>query len=221
MKRLLPALSALTLLSLPQLASAQTYSAGGNNPTVPGIYVEGMIGLNLQNETDLDFDDDIDDASIDPNTGLLGGFAVGYNLPQGALNVRVEGELNFRANEVDDVEEEQSGDVIELENADTSSFAGMVNAHLDYYIIPNLAVTAGAGIGYANVDLDLAVVDDDASGFAYQGRLGARYNISQNNVISLGYTYFATSELEAEDDGDDFKFDYENHGFHVGYAYHF
>ncbi len=221
MKRLLFTSAAASLLALPQVVAAQSSAPAGNNPLNSGIYIEGALGVNAADEIEFDGGDGIVDSSIDPNTGFLGSLHLGYNLPQGALNIRVEGELAARANEVDEIEQDGLAN-IELENADVTSLAFMLNGLLDYYITPNLALSAGAGVGAANVAFDLAVLDDDDTGLAYQGRLGARYSFSGNSTVSLAYTYFATSELEVETEiGVDLEFDYASHGFTLGYAYHF
>ncbi len=224
MKRLFIVLPAtVAALTLPQLVSAQTSAPVGNNPLKAGVYIEGMFGANFQGETDIDFEDpNVVDASIDPNVGPLGGLAVGFNLPLGQMNMRFEGELSGRTNEIEELELD-NGAVIDEDDSSTSSIAGMANAHLDFYVLPNLAIAAGGGIGSASVTLDIEnLVDDDAIAFAYQARLGARYSFSQSATLSLGYTYFATTELEVDDDdNEEITFDYTNHGVHLGLAYLF
>jgi opacity protein-like surface antigen len=164
------------------------------------------------------------DLTVEPNAGVLIAGAAGYNLPLGTMNFRMEGELAARLNSVDEIDD-NLGNVAELDDADVSSIAGMANAYLDVYVVRNFALTVGAGLGYTRVTADLALIDDSASGFAFQGRAGARYNLGPNSVISLGYTYFAAPglELDVEVDDEDInsEFDYTNHGFHLGYAFNF
>ena len=220
MKRLFPLLTAVAALTVPHMVTAQTAAPAGNNPTGPGIYVEGMLGANFASDIEFEFNDG-SSLDADPDTGLLGGLAVGYNIPLDQLSFRVEGEFTGRANAVDELEV-STGGALGLEDADISSIAGMINGHLDFYLAPNLALAAGVGLGYANVKLDLVAFDDDVSGFAYQLRLGSRYHFSPNTALSLGYTYFATTELEVDaNTGDEAEFDYANHGVYLGLAYLF
>ena len=224
MKRHFVGLALMSAFVSPQIAlsqtSAPTPAPVGNNPLQSGLYFEGMLGVNVADDLDLENQDNGLEAVAEQNAGFLGGLTLGYNLPQGPLNIRVEGEAAVRVNTVDEIED--NGALIVLENADVSSGTFMANAHLDYYIIPNFALTVGAGLGFTNVALDLAVIDDSATGFAYQGRAGARYSLDRNSTITLAYTYLAASELEVEGEaGEDFEFDYASHGFTLGYAFHF
>ena len=93
---------------------------------------------------------------VESDAGFFGTAAIGYLLPQGPFNIRLEGELAVRTNLADSADD-GTIEVDALDNSDISSIAGMLNAHLDYYILPNTALSLGAGIGYGTVQADLAV----------------------------------------------------------------
>jgi opacity protein-like surface antigen len=214
MKRLSCAFAVLALITLPNAASAA------------GLYFEGQLGLNLSDTIDFDRESFSNDLTIEPNAGVLGSLALGNTIPLADIDIRIEGELAFRTNGVDDVDD-NLGTTVDIENADITSYAGMANVYLDFYVMPDFALTLGGGLGYANVDVDAVVVSDSASALAYQGRVGARYNFTPNWTLGLAYTYFATTELEIDTEGvlgltaDEAKFDYTNHAIGLGVAYYF
>lgn len=219
MKRFIPILSSAAVLALPQLATAQSPGPIGNNPTTAGIYLGGALGISVL--------EDVDFEGVDAETdvGFLGSLALGYGVPSGPMTFRGEAELALRANVVDEFADEGAED-----NSDVSSAAGMLNAYLDYYILPNTAITVGAGIGYATVQADIAANDvsvfdeENDSGFAYQGRLGARYDFGGGPSVNVGYTYFAVDDLKIDNEiveDEKIEFDYLSHSFHVGFSYAF
>ncbi|MEL6963478.1 MAG: outer membrane beta-barrel protein [Pseudomonadota bacterium] len=228
--------AAAVALVLPELASAQSTEPApgptGNNPTSAGLYVEGLLGLNLLGDIDVDIEGVADDAVIRSKVGAFGAVAAGFNLPQGPINIRLEGELSIRGNKLDEFEFADGTSADGIDDSVTNAYAGMVNAHLDVYVLRNLALTAGAGLGYAWVKADTivdvngidAVVFDDETDttFAYQGRVGARYDLTSNASITAAYTYFATGEVTVEDGvGVESTFEYASHGITGGLAYRF
>ena len=217
MKRLTPVLAIAVTISLPHLAVAQ--APLGSNPTTAGIYLGGALGISVL--------EDVDFEGIDAETdaGFFGSLALGYSMPSGPMTIRGEAELAARANSVD-----QFADVDAEDNSDVSSIAGMLNAYLDYYILPNMALTVGAGIGYATVQADIAADDtsvfdeENDSGFAYQGRIGGRYDLGSGPSINVGYTYFAVDDLKIDNEivvDEKVEFDYRSHSFHVGLSFAF
>ena len=231
MKRLLFTATAIAALSVTQIAAAQAPVPLGNNPTTAGLYMG--LGLGVSVLDDVDSDTDGIELTSEADVGFFGDVSLGYIIPFGSFNVRTEGEFAVRVNGVDNVEIDGiDADFEALDESDFSSLAGMANAYLDFYILPNTALTAGAGIGYATVQADLAaeiggvdvlLFDEESdSSFAYQGMLGARYDFAGGSTIDVGYTYFAVNDLTIDDAaGDETDFDYLSHSFHIGYAYRF
>lgn len=228
MERLVLAASVTAALALPCVAIAQTPTPVGNNPTTAGVYMGVALGVSVLDDTDFEDTSNGAEATAESDAGLYGDLSVGYTIPLGTISIRTEGELAGRTNAVDEF---QDGEAVE--NSDISSFAGMANAYADFYILPNMALSVGAGLGYATVQVDIAsdvngvdvlFFDEETdSGFAYQGLLGARYDFAGGSTIELGYSYFAVNDLTVEiaSNGEDADFDYLSHSFNVGYVYRF
>jgi len=230
MERLIVAVFAALVLAWPQLVLAQAYNRYTSSK--PGFYVEGQLGLNALTDIDFDIDDNADDATASYDVGLLGIAAIGYGLPFERLSLRVESEFSFRRNTLDEFEFANNVQADGDGDSATTALAGMVNAHLDYYLFRNVALSAGVGIGYALVEVDtivevgaadLVIIDEeDDTALAYQLRLGGRYDLGRRSTLSVGYTYFRTGELDGEDvAGNELDFIYDSHALHVGYAFRF
>lgn len=212
--------------TLPQIVHAQSANVTSNSVTIPGLYASIAVGVNVLDDIDFELDNGLEDTAETKN-GLFSAISVGYSFPQGPVNFRMEGELSYRANDVDQLE-----DADDFDKDDVSALAGMLNAYVDYYIAPDVALTAGGGLGYAEVEADISVDagainlvifdNEEDSGFAYQGRVGGRYDLSSNASLSLTYTYFAVDDLEIRSaGGDNTDFDYNSHSFGLGYMYQF
>ena len=222
MKRFLLAGTAAIALTLPQAVMAQSPD---NNPTFEGLYLGVGLGVSVLDDTD--FDNGNSEITAEADNGVFGDLSLGYTFPSGPVSFRAEGQLAARVNPVDNVNGAEA-----VDESDISSIAGMANGYIDYYILPNMAVTGGAGLGFATVQVDIAVdlngVDtllfdeQNDTGLAYQGMLGARYDFDGGSSIDLGYTYFVANDLSVENEaGDDDDFDYVNHAFNIGYSYRF
>lgn len=222
MKRLSYALATLSLATLPTAADAA------------GLYIEGFGGVTSLSDYTLDAANNNLDSDVSSGIGWNVGAAVGAKIPLGIVDMRVEGEVAYRRNSANDVTiQGVTGDTVN--DSKTSALSGMANAHLDYHVLPQLAVTAGGGIGYASVTADiaaningngLAFVEDQSDGvFAYQLMTGVRYDITPNITASLGYRYFTTGDPEVEIAGSNgqqnFTFEYSTHNFNAGLAYGF
>lgn len=85
MKRFSIVAMAAVALIFSEFAAAQTAAPTpeptGNNPTQAGPYVEGLLGINLLGDIDVDVDGVADDAAIRSKVGAFGAVAAGYNLP--------------------------------------------------------------------------------------------------------------------------------------------
>lgn len=219
-----PTLIAVGTVVLPTMASAQSSLSASNNPLDGGIYIEGLLGVDIPNDVDIEVDDFASDFTAETEVGTLFGLALGYSMPFDDLNVRAEAEFSARVSDVDTLDDSVNGR-IDLENAEVAVFAAMGNVHFDYYLLPNFALTAGVGIGYADVDLDVLVVNDSGTGLAYQGRLGGRYSVGSDVTFGLAYTYFATADVTADDNilgvNSEAEYNFESHSFHASLAYTF
>lgn len=215
MTRLAPVALALSGLVLPTVASAEVFP-----------YAEVFGGLTYLGEIEIE-DEVGDTADVDTETGFnVGGAAgVGFRVPYGFL--RVEGELAYRQNAADQLN--LFGLAIDDVDGDFSSLSAMGNLLYETVDFDTpLSYWVGAGVGYANLALDLTaagvdLVDDDAGVFAYQGMAGVTYAFSENINLKFGYTYFATLEptFEFSGGGGDLDAEYGTHNVRAGIGYNF
>ncbi len=223
--------SALATGGLVLLCAAQAAHAQSPFP-LHGLYVEGTAGINFLGDVDADIDNFAQNGNLDHKLGPVLTGAVGYSLPQGPLNLRLEGEVALRGNELDEVNLADGTSRNADDDSYTASRSGMVNVFADLYVAPGIALSAGGGLGFANVVQNLEVrnngfkvtlIDDETDTvLAYQGRVGGRYDLSPHSTITLAYTYFATGDAEIDGDGGiESRFSYESHAIHGGYAYRF
>ena len=191
---LLTAVSAAAVL-LSISASTATAQSGG-------WYFSVFGGANFLEDTDFG----IAGGTItnDYDTGFLVGGAVGYDfgaITGGPFGVRVEGELSFRENDIDE-HSINGAPGVPGSDGDTSAFAGMVNLLLDFDVTSGFSIYGGGGIGAANVDFDdhsipgLVAMNDDDTRFAYQLIGGIGYEISPNWVVDVQYRYFRVDNVD-------------------------
>lgn len=143
-------------------------------------YISGNAGFSWMN--------DVHDApengyDINPDAGyiLTGGIGCDYG------NYRLEAELGWMQNAVDEVDGIDSGDV--------NVISLMANGYYDfdmYGVMPFIT----AGIGAAQVQFDDLLDDDVNEGaFAYQIGAGVGFEVADNMTIDARYRYFATTEF--------------------------
>ena len=192
------------LLSLSPLANAAV-----------GPYVSGSIGAAWASDSDLgnlyipEFPGAT--ATITSDTGMGLGIAGGYDFGGN----RVEAELAYQKNDLDQLEASWSGisGAVDL-SGDTSSLALLVNGYHDFQNASAFTPFIGAGIGVAKVELnDFNFVDSglpdsssDDTVFAYQLGAGISYAVNQQVNLDLKYRYFATQDPEF--DGVDAEYSY-------------
>lgn len=233
MKRLCTIVAAMSLTALPNVA----HSAG--------FYIEGFAGLTLLDDYELDDETGtIIGADVKSKAGGNVGGALGVILPLGAVDMRLEGEIAYRANKADeanttiagiDVDGDPDGDSV------TSALSGMANAHVDFRVTPQFAISAGAGVGYAKVEAEIVsdfggvlglgnirfIDEDDQTDtvLAYQLMTGVRYDLGAHSTITAGYRYFATDDIEFDINGQGgalvYDAEYATHNVTIGYAYRF
>ena len=152
-----------------------------------------------------------------------GGAAAGYALGP----VRLEGEVAYRSNGVDDliafgISAESVGLIVD---GSIDSFAFMVNGWYDVTQIGGPVVPyLGGGVGFAVVTLDdvslggIPVVDDSDTVFAYQVGAGVHWNINPQFALDVGYRLMATTDPDFRAvDGSRFESEYRTHNFLVGF----
>jgi opacity protein-like surface antigen len=183
---------------------------------------------------DMDIEQFGSDGEIELDTGYVVELAGGYRHPESGL--RGEFALGFRGNDNDDflIEGESASDA----GVGVDGSIDVVSAMFNAYWEPDLGVAvrpyvgAGAGIGYVKVELltreevepdefeTFERSDDSDTVFAYQFMAGAAWEFSQTPIVALtlGYTYFATDDLDLKDGvGLPYSADgYESHAVMIG-----
>lgn len=165
-------------------------------------------------------------ADADSDSGFGIGAALGWVPPQSGSTYRatVELEVSFRNNDVDARRNSRSGEI--------ESLAGMVNGLVYFNPDARLRPYFGAGIGVANVELDISgVADGDDSVLAYQFIVGGSYGFYRGTEL-LGrvpfnaeffaeYRFFATDDPELETSGGKTRINYEVNNLLVGLRFRF
>ncbi|MFO1188350.1 MAG: outer membrane beta-barrel protein [Alphaproteobacteria bacterium] len=179
-----------------------------------GFYVSGKAGANWLQDADV-FTGPTREADFDLGYGVLG--AVGYRFGQ----IRVEGELGFRDNNIDQISGGNG-------SGDMTSLSAMLNAIYDLGDFAGVRPYIGAGIGWARVKLDNAALagttltNDSDSQFAYQGMIGFQVPLDTALSLDVGYRYFATLDPDFRTvGGAKFDSDYRSHMVMVGLTYSF
>lgn len=119
--------------------------------------------------------------------------AIGKRIAAMNKQVRIEGELGYQKNEVDDCAGSRCRDI----TGDLKAYSFLVNGYYDMVKGKKIVPYLTAGIGVAKVDADInhrAHVDD--LGIAYQVGAGIAYHITDNWHIDLKYRYMGTGEVD-------------------------
>lgn len=121
--------------------------------------------------------------------------AVGKRIGAMDKRVRIEGELGYQKNEVDDCATSRCRNA----SGDLQAYSFLVNGYFDLVkgkkIVPYL--TAGVGVARVDAEIDLGrrSVEVEDLGLAYQVGAGIAYHISDNWHIDLKYRYMGTGEI--------------------------
>lgn len=147
---------------------------------------------------------------------------------------RLEGELSYRRNDIDEFTSVSSGSTsIALGSGldgdgNVTTFGFMVNAAYDFKTGGKWAPFIMGGIGGARVNvndaevLGVALADDSTTEFAYQAGAGINYNFNENVALGLSYRFFGTTNPGLTDAaGDEFDSEYISHSVLVGLTYNF
>jgi opacity protein-like surface antigen len=200
---------------------------------VTGFYVGGHLGANTA-------DSEVNGGTLATDEDTLIGFGgvLGYDFGY----FRVDGELALRFNTIDRLGgiSLNPPSVWKGDPSTTKALSYMVNGYFDLPTDGPLSFYAGAGIGFATVSIDwkapgvffshVPVADDNDSGLAYQFSGGIGYEIDFDReinpitiVVTLGYRYFATEELQMMfassspiNPGSPFTIEYQSHEFLIG-----
>ena len=171
------------------------------------------------------------------NTGYAVSFSGGLRARE---NVRLEGEVAYRSNKIEDVELmyiHSVGIGVEGGSGDITGLSFMANTWYDLYGDQGWSPYFGGGIGVAQVSLsdfsletypivpdpqttERLLVDDKAWQFAYQVGAGFGYELTESIVVDLSYRYFATLDPKFTDVGEnELEANYSHHNIQVAITY--
>lgn len=176
-----------------------------------GPYVSANVGVAVLSDSDLtDATLPGVELELSYDAGWAAGAALGYRFG----SFRVEGELTYQENDID----ETTGFGVGIESSgDVNTTAFLVNGYYDFTNSSAFTPFITAGLGYANVEINdytltgsgLSGFSDDDSVFAYQVGVGVGYSVTENVIIDARYRYFATEDPEfdtTEAEGDSHNF---------------
>ena len=178
--------------ALPIFFSSFAYSADGP-------YLGAIVGVGWLS------DSDVTDSTapgmpleLSYDSGLKFGAAIGYRFLD---NVRIEGEVSYQQNDVD----QTSVFGVSLDSTgEAEGIALLVNGYYDFFNYSNFSFFLTGGLGYAKVEINdynipgsgVPNLSDDDSVFAYQVGLGIGYAVTDKVTLDAKYRYFATEDAE-------------------------
>lgn len=173
------------------------------------MYVQADIHYVMLNDSDIGFSGIFagnakGKASYDDGAGF--GVALGYDFGN---RFRAEGELVVRNNEAEANLVTIPAGATARVDGDFDTTALMINGYYDIPVGEKTEFYLGAGFGGAAHDSENEV--------AYQGMVGAAYNIKQDMDLIVGYRYFATDDFEKGG----VSLSYDAHNIHVGLRFGF
>ena len=195
----LPAAFLLSALLLPTKAAAQE----------GGAYLEVHLGSAFVKDIPAF------GSEVKLNAGYTTGGALGYRI--GAA--RIETEVAYRHNELDDFEGmAPAAPGPATTDGDISAWSLMGNVYLDFRNRSPVTPFIGAGAGAVEISREAAVIggrflsDHEETGFAYQFMAGAGWDLTEKVSLNLAYRYFSApdSEVLGQDS------DYRSHNALVG-----
>lgn len=152
-----------------------------------GIYIGAFAGATHRPDTVLS-SPSLGSQSIDFDVKFMLGGSVGYDFGN---NFRLEAELSYRENEINNVggEDPQAG---------TSAF--MLNGFYDLPIMKSFNLYFGGGVGVATAQLEAVslgqAIDANENVFAYQLETGIGWDYNPHATFSLGYRFFDAADPE-------------------------
>jgi len=180
------------------LAALLTALTGGAAHAVEGWYVRGDAGYTIEGNVDSDL---LGDSDLDQD--WMADVGVGYGMANG---FRLEGELGYRNNELDEFAPDEA-----------TVWSGMINLFYDFNRGGGWEPYLGVGVGYADVEIE----DFDESSWGWQALAGIAIPINEQLDFDVGYRFFRVEELEGDIGGDPIEVEYEHQAVTVGLRWQF
>ncbi len=169
------------------------------------VYVSGFGGLTILNDSEI-LSDDFNGVDVELDlkykTGWNAGGALGYDFGK----FRTEIEINHRNNGLDSLDgtAELNNVSISAEfplSGSVSSTSFLINGIIDFENKSSITPYIGAGLGFANLNLDITEIsgievdaEDSTTEFAYQLIVGAGIAMSKNIDLTLDYRFLGSND---------------------------
>lgn len=176
--------------------------AGAGAASAQGMYAGGNLGINYTHDGEI--------ASSGFDTAFAVGYAIGGYVGFDMGDYRLEGEVSYRANDIDDIAGVPwPGDV--------KTTALMANAFYDFDsglpFVPYVGV--GLGVGFSTINYG-GSLDGDATAIAYQIILGGSYGMTDTLDLTLDYRFFSMGTPKYDFSGIEISQAYSNSAFMFG-----
>ena len=219
-----------TMKKLAIVLSCCALTLSATAASAAGVYISGKLGVTVTPTLTASGADGwgtwADDISFD--TGLAINGAIGYDFD----TFRAEVEVGYQKNDFDSSENYNNGiytGTTSFVNGDLTSNSLFANGYYDFKNNSPLVPYLGAGIGYANVELNHIRSDagygsysNDDSVFAYKLMAGVSYAINKNVAIDLSYRYVGAANPSFDEGyGSTTDFEFSSHNFLLGARYTF
>jgi opacity protein-like surface antigen len=197
-------------------------------------YASGNVGATFLNDSD--FTDTFTGGAVAGEIGADTGYGISGALGYSWGNFGLEGEVSYRKNDLDDV----SVNTLSIAgllftglgtfslDGETTALGFMANGWYNFATPGPWVPFIGAGIGVANISLDLDNIggvavsyDESDTVFAYQVGAGVGYKVTPKTMVNLSYRYFATHDPEFSDGVDNVETEYSTHNVMLGVTVRF
>lgn len=178
-------------------------------PPQIGPYFSAQIGVAVLPDSHFTEPPDYH-GTLEFDPGYAAGVAGGYSFGM----FRIEGEIGYQNSDMDGATVCfggycQRGSV---SDSNVSALSFMGNAYFDFVNRSPVTPYITAGLGMAEINLDIDDESGDDKVFAYQVGVGVAFAVAPNVSLDFRYRYFATEDPEI----DDFKFEFASHNFYGG-----
>jgi len=210
MYRVPAALLAVVLILLqtfPAWAGSTTDAPNLRTPEVYYISLKGgMTAFSDISFNDFQDDPDLGNLTATLGSGIEGAVAFGWKFSDG----RVELEGGYYVSEVESI----AG--VPVTGIDYKMATLMLNGYYDFETHSDWRPYLGAGIGAANIIVDVPGSRDDAYAIAYKLGGGVGLDVSRNITLDLGYMFLFTSDFSLTTPDGEFVENMDGHTVTLG-----
>jgi len=176
--------------------------AGTAAASAQGWYGGAFLGVNFTHDGEFE--------GLGVDTSFDTGYAVGAYIGRDMGSYRLEGELSYRENDVDNI----GG--VSFQPSSLSTTALMANILYDFSTTSAIVPYIGGGIGVGFSTFELLGVDGDATDFAAQLIVGGAYRLSGTLDLTVDYRLFTMFSPDYDFPGGSLSQDYTNSTISLG-----